>query len=94
MAAGGLDWTDTVTSGAGYHGEIRGSVFRALDRWDHLAADGLNPQSVTRILNRVLVRSGVEGEGYSSHSLRRGFATWASRSHWRQSLALFVRESG
>ncbi|WP_280360093.1 MULTISPECIES: site-specific integrase [unclassified Pseudomonas] len=60
----------------------QGPVFRALDRWGHLADTGLHPYSVSRILRRVLVRSGLEGSRFSSHSLRRGFATWASRNQW------------
>lgn len=60
----------------------QGPVFRAIDRWGHLAAHGLNPNSVSRVLRQALLRSGVDGAGYSSHSLRRGFATWANRNQW------------
>nr|WP_294973317.1 site-specific integrase [uncultured Pseudomonas sp.] len=61
-----------------------GPVFRALDRWGHLAAVGLHPNSVSRILRQVMLRSGLAGERFSSHSLRRGFATWASDNGWSQ----------
>ncbi|MNP09035.1 site-specific tyrosine recombinase XerC [compost metagenome] len=62
----------------------QGPVFRALDRWGHLAEEGLHPNSVSRILRRALLHSGVAAERFSSHSLRRGFATWASDNRWTQ----------
>jgi integrase len=60
----------------------QGPVFRAIDRWGHLAEGRVNPNSLTRILRLAFLRSGVAGEGYTAHSLRRGFATWASRNQW------------
>jgi integrase len=60
----------------------RGPLFRAIDRWGHLGVQPLNANSVSRLLRRALLRSGVDAEGYSGHSLRRGFATWASRNQW------------
>lgn len=62
----------------------QGPVFRALDRWGHLASEGLYVGSVSRILRQVMLRSGLEVERFSSHSLRRGFATWASENGWSQ----------
>lgn len=59
-----------------------GPVFRAIDRWGHLAEERVNPNSLSRILRLAFVRSGEAGEGYTAHSLRRGFATWASRNQW------------
>ncbi|WP_371234439.1 site-specific integrase [Pseudomonas sp. QE6] len=61
-----------------------GPVFRALDRWGHLSAEGLHPNSVSRILRQALLHSGLPAERFSSHSLRRGFATWASDNQWSQ----------
>lgn len=61
-----------------------GPVFRALDRWGHLSAMGLHPNSVSRILRHALERSGQLSVRFSSHSLRRGFATWASAQQWSQ----------
>ncbi|WP_162874726.1 site-specific integrase [Pseudomonas viridiflava] len=58
-----------------------GPAFRAIDRWGHLGAQGLNPNSVSRLLRMTFLRSGLSAE-YSGHSLRRGFATWASRNEW------------
>ncbi|WP_095115187.1 site-specific integrase [Pseudomonas sp. Irchel 3F3] len=60
----------------------QGPLFRRIDRWGHLNAQPLNANSVSRLLRRALLRSGIEAEGYSAHSLRRGFATWASRNQW------------
>ncbi|MCY1433733.1 hypothetical protein D9M71_497690 [compost metagenome] len=39
---------------------------------------------MSRILRRALLHSGVAAERFSSHSLRRGFATWASDNRWTQ----------
>lgn len=36
------------------------------------------------LLRTVLQGAGLPAELYSSHSLRRGFATWATRSGWDQ----------
>ncbi|EPA99378.1 site-specific integrase [Pseudomonas sp. G5(2012)] len=63
-------------------GITRGPVFRAIDRWGHLAEEPVNPNSISRILRLAFLRSGVAGEDYTAHSLRRGFATWASRNQW------------
>lgn len=60
----------------------QGPLFRGIDRWGHLSEQALNANSVSRLLRRALLRSGIEAEGYSAHSLRRGFATWASRNQW------------
>lgn len=34
------------------------------------------------LLRQALERAGIAAEAYTSHSLRRGFATWAHRSGW------------
>lgn len=59
-----------------------GPVFRAIDRWGHLSDQGLNPNSLSRLLRYAFVRNGLDGESYSGHSLRRGFATWATSNQW------------
>jgi integrase len=63
-------------------GIAHGPVFRRLDRWGHLAEDGFNANSLIPLLRRVFSRAGVPGELYTSHSMRRGFATWASANGW------------
>lgn len=61
---------------------VRGPVFRGIDRWGHLSEQGLHANSVIALLRQALARAGIAAEHYSSHSLRRGFATWAHRSGW------------
>jgi len=70
-----LEWIELA-------GLVKGPVFRRLDRWGNLGEDGLNPNSLIALLRQILRRAGVPGESYSSHSLRRGFATWAAANGW------------
>lgn len=58
-----------------------GPLLRNVDRWGRIG-DGLHSYSISRILRRILQRSGLESVGFSGHSLRRGFATWASANQW------------
>ncbi|MNG90497.1 Tyrosine recombinase XerC [compost metagenome] len=62
-------------------GLCEGPLLRNVDRWGRLG-EGLHSYSVSRILRRILQRSGLEAVGFSGHSLRRGFATWASANQW------------
>jgi len=57
-------------------------VFGGIDRWGHLGEQCLHPHSVVPILRTVLQSAGLSAELYSSHSLRREFATWATHSGW------------
>ncbi|WP_425262391.1 tyrosine-type recombinase/integrase [Pseudomonas delhiensis] len=66
-----LDWISAA-------GLVRGAVFRRLARSGHLNDDALNPGSLIRLLHRALQRSGLTAEADTSHSLRRGCATWAT----------------
>lgn len=59
-----------------------GPVFRRIDRWGNLAEDGLHANSLIALLRQILGRAGIAAEAYTSHSLRRGFATWATRNGW------------
>ncbi len=63
-------------------GIARGPVFRKLDRWGNLANEGINSNSLIPMLRRIFKQAGVAGEMYSTHSMRRGFATWASANGW------------
>jgi integrase len=63
-------------------GIARGPVFRRLDRWGNLSDDGINPHSLIPMLRRVFRDAGLPADMYSSHSMRRGFATWASANGW------------
>ncbi|MEB0040662.1 MULTISPECIES: site-specific integrase [unclassified Pseudomonas] len=61
---------------------VRGPVFRAIDRWGNLGEEGLHANSIIPLLRQALERAGLPSEQYTSHSLRRGFATWAHQSGW------------
>ncbi len=63
-------------------GLVRGAVFCRLDRWGHLSDEGLHPGSLISLLRNILQRAGIPAEMYTSHSLRRGFATWATANGW------------
>jgi integrase len=64
-------------------GLTEGAVFRSIDRWGHLSVSALNPQSIVPLLRSLLASAGVpDAHQYSSHSLRRGFASWAGSNGW------------
>ncbi|UQB79365.1 site-specific integrase [Pseudomonas shirazica] len=63
-------------------GLTEGALFRAIDRWGNLGRHTLHANSLSRLLRQIFLRSGVAPAGYSAHSLRRGFATWASDNRW------------
>ncbi|MBR7521583.1 MULTISPECIES: tyrosine-type recombinase/integrase [Pseudomonas] len=63
-------------------GITKGPVFRKLDRWGNLSEKGVKPTSFIPLLRRILEGSGIPAQAYSSHSMRRGFATWASANGW------------
>lgn len=57
-----------------------GFVFRAIDRHDHISVSPLSMQSVNLIIKLVAKACQLpNADQFSSHSLRRGFATAASR---------------
>lgn len=60
-----------------------GPVFRGIDRWGHVSDDGLHPDSLVPLLRATLSEAGIaSADLYSSHSLRRGFANWATTNGW------------
>ena len=60
-----------------------GSLFRAIDRWGHISDVSLHPNSIVPLLRQLLADADIDAaQAFSSHSLRRGFATWASASGW------------
>lgn len=60
-----------------------GPLFRRIDSCGHIANRGLHPNSLIPLLRRVLHAAGIANvDGYSSHSLRRGFAGWANSNGW------------
>ncbi|MCS5517006.1 tyrosine-type recombinase/integrase [Pseudomonas qingdaonensis] len=70
-----IDWISVA-------GIARGPVFRKLDRWGNLGEQALNSGSLIVLLRRIFADAGLPASLYSSHSLRRGFATWASGNGW------------
>lgn len=60
-----------------------GPVFCAVDRWGHLGSDSLHSNSIIPLLRTLMQRAGIaDASLYSSHSLRRGFATWTNGQGW------------
>lgn len=60
-----------------------GPVYRAINRWGHVSQSGLHVDSIAPLLRQVLKSAGLErSDLYSGHSLRRGFANWASANGW------------
>lgn len=64
-------------------GLTEGPVFRAIDRWGHVASTELATNVIIPILRRMFAAAGIaDSDRYSSHSLRRGFAGWANANGW------------
>lgn len=60
-----------------------GPVFRAVDRWGNVSDNGLHINSLVPLLRAVFNAAGIAfAEQYSGHSLRRGFANWATSNGW------------
>ncbi len=60
-----------------------GPVFHGVDQWGHLGEKALHPNSLIPLLRDLFTCAGLEAvAGYSSHSLRRGFAGWANDNGW------------
>jgi hypothetical protein len=60
-----------------------GPVFRAIDRWGHVSESSLHPDSLVTLLRSMLANASVaSADLYSGHSLRRGFANWATANGW------------
>lgn len=71
-----LDWIEAA-------GLKTGPVYRAIDQWGRISDEAIHPNSLIGILRSIFERTGVPmPEAYSSHSLRRGFATWATDNGW------------
>ncbi len=64
-------------------GLTSGPVFRGIDRWGGISANGLHQNSLIPLLRRLFTRAGLSmADKLSSHSLRRGFAGWATANGW------------
>lgn len=56
-----------------------GTVYRPIDRWDHVGEREMHVDSIAPLLRAILGNGGLDGaKAYSSHSLRRRFANWAA----------------
>ena len=64
-------------------GLTSGAVFRGIDRWGSISASALHQNSLIPLLRRLFTRAGLSmADEFSSHSLRRGFAGWATANGW------------
>lgn len=71
-----LDWIELS-------GRATGPVFSGIDRWGNVSDTHMTPQAILPLLRRIIAGAGnEEARSYSSHSLRRGFAGWASANGW------------
>ncbi len=60
-----------------------GPVFRSINRWGHLSNKALHPVSILGIIKQCCKKANIDdAQLFSSHSLRRGFATWANAQGW------------
>lgn len=64
-------------------GLTSGFAFRSINRWGQLGSTSLTAKNIIPLLRRIFIQAGItDAELYSAHSLRRGFATWASKNGW------------
>lgn len=63
-------------------GITKGPVFRRIDRWGNLSEEPIRAHSLVPMLRRIFKEAGLPDDLYSGHSLRRGFATWATSNGW------------
>ncbi len=60
-----------------------GAVFRSVDRWGRIGVDGMHADSLVPLLRTLFANADIDNPAqYSGHSLRRGFATWATSNGW------------
>lgn len=70
-----LDWITVA-------GIAKGPVFQRIDRWGNLSGKAMQPHSLIPMLRCIFKEAGLPEDMYSTHSMRRGFATWASANGW------------
>lgn len=60
-----------------------GPVFRGINRWGQISKKGMHSGSVIPLLRKMFTCANIpSSDSYSSHSLRRGFASWANACGW------------
>lgn len=61
----------------------KGPAFPAINQWGHVAEQAIHPASVIAIIKVYCHQVDLpDADEFSSHSLRRGFATWATANNW------------
>ena len=60
----------------------QGPVFRRISAQGKVGTRALHANSVIPLLRSALMQAGLAAGDYSSHSLRRGFASWANANGW------------
>jgi len=74
---------DACSAWIALSGLTDGPLFRGIDRWGHVAANGLHINSFVPLLRSLFNDASIAfAVQYSGHSLRRGFAQWATASGW------------
>ncbi len=64
-------------------GLSEGPLFRRVNRWGGVGAEGFHRNSIIRLLRSCFSEAGLASPSdYSGHSLRRGFAGWANANGW------------
>lgn len=64
-------------------GLTQGPLFPAINRWGQMSTDSMHPTSFITLLRNLIKMAGIaNADEFSSHSLRRGFATWATANGW------------
>ncbi|QEY15330.1 Tn3 family resolvase [Cellvibrio sp. KY-GH-1] len=64
-------------------GLTQGPLFPSINRWGQISADSMHPTSFITLLRNLIKLAGIaNSDQFSSHSLRRGFATWATANGW------------
>ena len=62
---------------------VTGPLFRKIERTGVIGTNALHPNSISPLIKKTFESAEVEGfEQFSSHSLKRGFATWAADNGW------------
>lgn len=60
-----------------------GAVFRSVNQWGHIGQNRLHEDSLIPLLRSLFTDAKIDSPLlYSAHSLRRGFANWATANGW------------
>ena len=56
-----------------------GPVFRSITKGNRITGRGLTPDGLSRLITQAVTRAGLDATGFSAHSLRAGFVTYAAK---------------